>query len=102
MSVEFNDFEKLERLENSELEQATVEDRFTTMKAMNFLVKSLNNEDAYFEYWIELVPDEATEEDLMYIALDDELYGESCGLFRKLINKYGRDGFYACGDKEAY
>lgn len=81
---------------------ATRQDRFQIMKCMNYLVKSLNNEEAYYDRWIYLVPDEADDEDLMYIAEHTDLYREACELFRDLVAEYGGDGFYAVQDKRAY
>ena len=45
-------------------------ERYEIMKAMNTLVMALNNEDAYME-WIQTVPDQATDDDLMDVATDN-------------------------------
>lgn len=68
-------------------------DRFETVRAMNCLIKDMNNEDAYME-WIYTVPDEATEEDLMDIAQDEELFGETVRLFLRLYEEYIADGLF--------
>lgn len=65
--------------------------RKNLVKGMNEYIQCLNDETAYYDYWIMLVPDEATEDDLQDIAEDDELFNETCVLFGKLIKKYGDD-----------
>ena len=68
-------------------------ERYEIMKAMHTLVMAMNNEDAYLE-WIMTVPDEASEDDLMDIATDDELFAEACAAFKSAVRDYGKDGFY--------
>lgn len=67
--------------------------RYEIMKAMHQLVMAMNNEDAYME-WIMTVPDQASEDDLMDIATDDELFAEACTAFKSAMKDYGKDGFY--------
>ena len=38
------------------LENKVVQEKFEALKAMNFLVKSLNNEGAYYGIWTMLYP----------------------------------------------
>ena len=68
-------------------------DRIYLMKAMHTIVCALNNEDAYYE-WINLVPDEASNEDLEDIAQDDWLFKDACETFRRIMNEYADDEFY--------
>lgn len=68
-------------------------ERYEIMKAMHTLVMAMNNEDAYME-WIMTVPDEASGDDLMDIATDDELFAEACAAFKSAMQEYGGDGFY--------
>ncbi len=75
-----------------ETEYGELVKRFEQTKAMHTIVRNLNDENAYMR-WIELVPDEATEEDLVDIADDDELFDEACGLFTRLVARYGKDGY---------
>lgn len=84
------------------MNERTYRDRARIVKYMNYLVVSMNNEDAYYEHWIHLVPDCADDEDFDEIAHDDELYGEVCKLFRELMGLYGADGFYAFMDEKAF
>lgn len=71
-------------------------DRFANVRAMNDIIRSMNNEDAYME-WIYTVPDEATEEDLMDIADDEQFFGEVVRLFLKLYEEYIEDGLFIGG-----
>ena len=65
--------------------------RANMLGGMNEYVKCFNDETAYYDYWIEIVPDECTEEDLMDIAENDEDFNDVCILFGKLIKAYGND-----------
>ena len=54
---------------------------------MNSYIRELGDEDIW-EVWIAYgVPDEATEDDLQFIADDDESWRETCSLFGQLIKK---------------
>ncbi|MCD8371858.1 MAG: hypothetical protein LUD27_00965 [Clostridia bacterium] len=48
------------------------DDMADIVEAMNTIVKGMNDETAYFENWIDLVPDEASREDFEEIAKDKE------------------------------
>ena len=65
--------------------------RVNMLGGMNEYVKCFNDETAYYDYWILLVPDECAEEDLMDIAESEESFNEVCVLFGKLIKAYGND-----------
>lgn len=67
-------------------------ERYKLMKAMNTIVRAMNNEDAYYE-WINTVPDEADDNELMDIAQDDELFADSCDAFKSIMQTYIDDGF---------
>lgn len=72
-------------------------ERYEAIKAMNTLVKCLNNEEAYYDRWIYIVPDEASDEELMEIASEayqEDTFKESSILFLQLMNEYGSDGLY--------
>jgi hypothetical protein len=70
-----------------------VAERYEILKAMHKLVCSMNDESAYYE-WINLVPDEASREDLWEVAEDVELFKDSCELFRWIMKYYGASGFF--------
>lgn len=65
--------------------------RMNLVGGMNEYIKCLNDETAYYDYWIEVVPDECTEEDLESIAESDELFNDVCKLFGFIIRHYGED-----------
>lgn len=72
-------------------------ERFETIKAMNTLVKFINNETAYMR-WIYLVPEEACEEDLFDFAKDEELFHEALVLFKRLWSNSDKCGLYIGGN----
>lgn len=65
--------------------------RMNLVGGMNEYIKCLNDETAYYDYWIELVPDEATEDDLQDIAESDELFRAVCERFAMLVRMFGDD-----------
>ena len=67
--------------------------RYEIMKSMHTIICAMNNEDAYSS-WIYIVPDEASDNDLMDIATDDELFADACSAFKSAMQEYGADGFY--------
>ena len=72
-------------------------DKILLVTSMNFLVTYLNNEEAYYGSWIYVVPDEAEDEDLEFIAEDNDLYKDTCELFIHCMKGYVKDGFYING-----
>lgn len=76
-------------LEPSELISSwNLEARTQQLKSMHELMCQANDEMIYMS-WITFMPDGATEEDIKYIALDDEEYNECFDFFIKLIKKEG-------------
>ena len=67
--------------------------RYEIMKSMHTIICAMNNEDAYSS-WIYIVPDEASDDDLMDIATDDELFADACAAFKSAMQEYSADGFY--------
>ena len=84
------------------MNEHTYRDRAKIVKCMDYLIASLNNEEAYYGHWLYLVPDGADDEDFDDIAHDEQLYGEVCELFRVIMAAYGSDGFYAFMDVQAF
>lgn len=74
-------------------------DRFELARSMDCIVKSMNNECAYYENWIYIMPDEATEDDYEWVADDEnkESFKELADLFGKLCRVYMKDGLVAEG-----
>ena len=66
----------------------TFEARLNQLKAMHSLMCEANDENIYMA-WILVMPDEPSEDDFQYIALDEELYNECWDRFRSLIKKDG-------------
>lgn len=61
--------------------------KMNILGGMNEYVKNLSDENAYMA-WIDIVPDECTEDDLLFIATDDELWADTCRLFGSLVKRY--------------
>ena len=66
----------------------TFEARMTQLKAMHELMCNANDEGIYME-WIYLMPDEPSEDEFQYIAMDDEQYNDCFDLFVELIRGKG-------------
>ena len=61
--------------------------KMNMLGGMNEYIKNLSDEDAYMR-WINFVPDECDEDDLLFIATDEELWTDTCKLFGRLVGKY--------------
>lgn len=68
--------------------------KYELVKSMNTIVKALNDESGYYDHWIYIVPDEATDEDLMDIAYDEELLEDTINCFKTIMAEYLEDGIY--------
>ena len=62
--------------------------RVAQLSAMHQLIANCNDENIYMS-WIYLMPDGATEEDFIDIAMDDEMYNECWEKFLRLAAKDG-------------
>lgn len=61
--------------------------KMNLLGGMDSYIRELGDEDIW-EVWIAYgVPDGATEDDLQFIAEDDELWRDTCGLFGQLIKR---------------
>ena len=67
----------------------TREARMAQVRAMHEIMCNANDENIYMTWIISGCPDCASEEDIEYIAMDDESYEETFDLFVKLIRKKG-------------
>ena len=67
----------------------TLEARLTQLKAMHDIMQNANDEEIYMSWIVCGVPDEPSDEDFEYIAMDDESYNETFDLFVKLIKYDG-------------
>ena len=68
--------------------------RFDIIKGMNEIIKSLNDETAYYQVWIFTVPDEADDEDLMDIAENEDLFKDAVDDFFFCMKNFAKHGLY--------
>ena len=65
--------------------------RITVLKNCHEIMRHLNNEEAYFEWIINGVPDCAREEDFEFICENDSFYLACLELFSKIFKVYFKD-----------
>ena len=76
-----------------------VQERFENLKAMNTIIKSMNDDAAYYNVWTCCIPDGADDDELMEIAEEDEeTFKEARELFAKLVQKHMKYGLYIDGE----
>ena len=73
-------------------ESDAIHGRTELLSAMNTVVRSLSDEDAYTE-WIQVVPDQADEDALVDIACDESLFTDAVDSFKEIMRNYIKDGF---------
>ena len=61
---------------------------------MNTIVTALNNEEPYYQRWIDIVPDCASDEDFRDIAENEELFKDTVDCFKGIMKDYLKDGIY--------
>lgn len=78
-----------------------VRDKFEALKAMDTLAKAVNDESFYYGRWIELIPDEADDEELLEIAQeDDETFSDAVRCFINYFSEYAQEGgLYIGGER---
>lgn len=76
------------------------EERFKVLKAMDTLVRFINNESAYYNHWIYIIPDDADEDELREIAYEDEeTFKDAVECFGRVYPEYyGDGGLYVGGE----
>lgn len=62
------------------------------LKLMHEAVRTLNNENAYFNSWVTAFPDEPKEEDFIIIAEDEDSFNEISDLFNSILIDFIDDG----------
>lgn len=67
------------------------------LKAMQVIIEAMNDEEAYFTWITWWIPDAPTPEDFEDCAADEEHMQQQCEIFRHLIRRYGREGFFTGG-----
>ena len=65
--------------------------RITVLKNCHEIMRHLNNEEAYFEWIVEGVPDCPREEDFESICENDSFYLDCLELFLKIFKAYFKD-----------
>lgn len=76
-------------------------ERYELVKAMHLIVTSLNDETAYYD-WINIVPDEATNEDLLDCAMRTEVFKDCCSYFAYIMRHYYNGGLYLALERKVY
>ena len=66
----------------------TFEQRVNLLKNLHKSVQEIDDKTAYYDFWINLVPDEPDQEDFEDIATDKTMYKEVLELYCQLILKY--------------
>ncbi len=74
--------------------------KFELVKSMNTIVIALNNEEAYYQHWIDVVPDDPRDEDFRDIAEDELLFQDTVDCFKDIMKVYLKDGL--CVDDVLY
>ena len=74
------------------------QNRSEVLKAMNTIVKSLNDASGYYNCWIFTIPDQADDEELEEIAIEQEdTFAEAVNDFLFIMEKYSKSGLYING-----
>ena len=71
-------------------EKTLKELRADFLKQMDSYVRFRIADEIATELWVLIFPDEANEDEILYIADDDELWTDCCVLFGKLVKRYER------------
>lgn len=74
--------------------------RRNILKAMNTIVRALNDETAYYRRWIYIIPDEADDDELEDIADNmPDIFEEAVELFGDIMRskRYTEGGIYVEG-----
>lgn len=71
--------------------------KYELLQAMNTIISSLNNEEAYWK-WADIIPDGATKQDLEDIASDSEYMNDICNIFKTILDAFVEDGYYVDGE----
>lgn len=71
--------------------------KYELLQAMNTIISSLNNEEAYWR-WADFIPDGATKQDLEDIASDSKYMNDVCNVFKTILDAFVEDGYYVDGE----
>lgn len=77
-----------------DLAMTSTNEKFETLRSMNTIIKSMNDESAY-DAWIYIIPDGADDDELMEIAEEDEeSFNDAVHAFMEIMNKRLKYGLY--------
>lgn len=82
---------------------AATTERVAGLKAMDLLVRHINYEDVIGSWLMDGVPDGATDDDYLSIAVDDIEFDHICNLFLRIMGDEDTQGgglFFDDGDGE--
>ena len=82
---------------------AATTERVAGLKAMDLLVRHINYEDVIGSWLMNGVPDDATDDDYVSIAVDDIEFDRICDLFLRIMGDEDTQGggfFFDDGDGE--
>lgn len=68
--------------------------QYDLLKAMNLIVSSMNNEEAYDGAWLYTWPDGADDDEIREMAEDAEYFDDVAAAFFRVCKVYGKDGLY--------
>jgi hypothetical protein len=74
--------------------------KYLLLKAMDQIIRSLNNERSYYNTWCYYVPEDAEDDDFEMWAADDKTFDNISKAFIAIIQEDGADGFFV--DRELY
>ena len=68
-------------------------ERYEVLKAMNLLAKVTNNDNFYYEHWTLVIPDDAEDDELREIAIEDvDTFNDAVACFLDHWDEYALDG----------
>lgn len=71
-----------------------VQRNFELLKAMETVVRSMNNDEA-IEPWLMCgVPDGADDDEIMEMAADDDSMEWACASFGRIMRRFSKDGWF--------
>lgn len=65
-----------------------IQQRIEHLKDLHADIQSIDDEEAYYGHWINIVADEPTEDDFAAVAEDDGLYEEVVELHKQLLAEF--------------
>lgn len=80
------------------LTKKQINERYEALKAMHTLMCMMNDETAYYDHWIYIIPDGCCTEELMDIASEEDqedTFAAACECFTRCVKHYASEsGFF--------